>query len=127
MIPIADRDDIAYGVLDATDVDDMADLLGETFSAGEPMAVAAGFRREDLAAMVRVFGRAAVAQQVTIVARARNGDLAGALLTDDFGVPPPDGLQAFTQFGPVAAVLEVSRRVTAKDAPSPRANACISQ
>lgn len=99
---------IEYGILEAGELDAMAALLAEAFSLHEPPAVAVGLTRPEIEGLVRVFGDKAVGEQLSMLARvASTGDLAGALLAEDFGTPPPVGLHAVVpRFAPIGTLLE---------------------
>ena len=80
-------DGVEYCLLQLEDAPHMVRLLAEVFSRSEPMAVA---------------------EQLTVVARdSMRGRLVGALLADDFGTTPPEGLDATAPlFAPVGALLD---------------------
>ncbi len=99
---------IEYGILEAGELDAMAALLAEAFSLHEPPAVAVGLTWPEIDGLVRTFGDKAVSEQLSMVARvASTGNLAGALLADDFGTPPPVGLDTVAPgFAPIGALLD---------------------
>lgn len=101
-------DGVEYRVLSSADAPAMASLLAEVFSRSEPMAVAAKLPAAQVAQMVECLVPKAIAEQITIVARdAMRGQLVGALLADDFGTAPPEGLDdAAPRFAPVGALLD---------------------
>jgi ribosomal protein S18 acetylase RimI-like enzyme len=102
------RDGIEYGPVEDREVDAMANLLAESFSRFEPMAVAVGLPYEEIKALVEAFAPKVLSEQLTIVARdASTRRVFGALLTDDFGTPPPGGLDAVAPtFAPVGILLD---------------------
>jgi ribosomal protein S18 acetylase RimI-like enzyme len=102
------RDGIEYGLVEEAEVDAMASLLAGCFSRFEPMAVALGLPYDEIQGLVKAFGPKALSEQLTIVAReVSTGRPVGALLTDDFGTPAPDGLEAAAPtFAPVGALLD---------------------
>ena len=102
------RDGIEYGLVEEAEVDAMASLLAGCFSRFEPMAVALGLPYGEIQGLVKAFGPKALSEQLTIVAReVSTGRLVGALLTDDFGTPPPEALDAKAPtFAPVGALLD---------------------
>ena len=99
---------IAYSIVGQPDAEAMANLLADTFSKGEPMAVAVGVPCDQLARLVAVLTPKAISEQLSIIARdTATGHLLGALLADDFGTAPPEGLDhAAPGFAPVAALLD---------------------
>lgn len=73
-----------------------------------PPAVAVGLTSPEIAALVAAYGPKALAEQLSIVARrAHTDDLVGALLAEDFGTPPPDGIaDVAPSFAPIGALLD---------------------
>ncbi len=108
MIPLHSAGDITFGRFEPSDLREMAVLLAGTFSAGEPMAVAVGLKGPEIERMVTRYGPKAAAEGLTVVARTSRGEMVGALLTDDFGEPAPEGLEeaAGEAFRPIGALLE---------------------
>ena len=105
---IADVQDIQYGVAELSDLEEMAGLLADIFSRFEPLALAVSLESDDLRTLVNVFGRRVPDDAITIVARDRlSGKLVGAMLTDDFGSPLPEGIETISsRFEPTLAMLE---------------------
>jgi ribosomal protein S18 acetylase RimI-like enzyme len=106
MITLDDIAEIQYGLLEEGDVGEMSGLLADIFSRYEPPAVAAGLSFREIEQIVAAFGPKAVTEQLTVLAR-RDGELVGALLVEDFGTPPPEGLEEFApNFAPIGALLD---------------------
>ncbi len=100
-------ENVDYGPVEEREFGAMAALLAETFSRSEPPAVAVGMSAGEIERLVSAFRPKALAEGLAIVAReASTGDLVGALLTEDFGTPPPEGLDAIPRFAPIAALLD---------------------
>ena len=59
MTPIADAQNIQYGLLDSADIQEMAGLLADVFSRFDPPAVAVGLSFEEVRGLVGLFGRRA--------------------------------------------------------------------
>jgi ribosomal protein S18 acetylase RimI-like enzyme len=99
---------VQYGVLEHSEVRAMARLLAEVFSRYDPPAVAVGLSSPQVEVLVMALGSKAVAEQLSIVASTPpNEDLVGALLVEDFGTPPPDGLEDVApDFAPIGAMLD---------------------
>jgi len=108
MILVTEAHDVRYGLLDSTDIEEMAELLADTFSRFDPLAVAVGLSFDELRGLVGLFSRRALDDALTIVARAQpSGRLIGAMLTDDFASPPPQGIDGVAKhFDPIAALLD---------------------
>ena len=108
MQPIAEIDQIRYGILDRADVPEMAHVIAEAFSRYDPASVAVAMPYADLVKFVEVFGQRAPGDGLTIIARAQPSNaFVGAMLTDDFADPPPDGVDgASERFPPIGAMLE---------------------
>jgi ribosomal protein S18 acetylase RimI-like enzyme len=99
---------IEYGLLQDGDFDPMARLLAEAFSLYDPPAVAVGLSSPEIHGLIGAFRDKALREQLSVVARTESeGVLVGALLAEDFGTPPPDGLADVTpNFAPIGALLE---------------------
>ena len=101
------RDEVRYEVLQAADVERMIDVIATAFSAGDPPAVAMGLSLAELRVFLKLLAPGAVEDGLTIVARTADGEVAGALLSDDFGAPPPlDAEQFSPRFLPIFALLD---------------------
>ena len=98
---------IEYSVCTARDTDEMARMLGETFSRREPPAVALGITAGEFETFVQLLCPAAVAEELTIVARrADTGEMIGALLTEDSASAMPHGMDGLTRkFDPIFDIL----------------------
>ena len=103
--PPTPRTDIAYRLLTSTELDSAADLIAEVFSRDEPLAVATGQTRSELAALLRGMGPSAIAENRTSAAWA--GDrLAGVALATRFTWAPPEGAEALSpNYRPIGAML----------------------
>ena len=108
MIPLRVVGDIEYGLLQSPEADSMVRLLAEVFSLYDPPAVAVGLSIDEIQSFLPAFVPKALSERLTLVARDRiTGDLVGALLTDDFGTPTPDGLDLLAPtFAPIGALLD---------------------
>ena len=108
MIVVAEAQDVRYGLLESTDIEEMAALLADLFSRFDPPAVAVGLSFDEVRGLVRLFSRRAPDDGLTIVARAKpSGRLIGVMLTDDFTSPPPEGIDRMAKhFDPIAALLD---------------------
>ena len=98
---------IEYTVCRPEDTGEMAHLLSESFTRHDPPAVAVDLTPEEFEAFVSLWSPAAGAEGLTIVARdVATRRLAGALLTDDFASPSPQGLDAISEkFDPILDLL----------------------
>ncbi|HET9793022.1 MAG TPA: GNAT family N-acetyltransferase [Thermoanaerobaculia bacterium] len=98
---------VEYGLLEETEFGAMTALLADVFSRREPPAVAVGLTAREITNLVSAFRKKALAERLTIVAReAPAGDLLGGLLVEDFGTPPPPGIdEAVPAFAPIGALL----------------------
>jgi hypothetical protein len=99
---------VRYELFELPALDELAEVLVEAFGRHEPMTIATGSSREELVAFVKLFGPKAAEEGVTIVARdLASGAMIGALLTDDFAAPPPEGFeQVGERFQPTLSMLE---------------------
>ncbi len=85
----------------------MSRLLGDIFAPRDPPAVAVGLTAAEFEAFVRLYGAKAHAEGLTVIARsAATGDMIGALLAEDSGSEPPDGLEQLSpKFTPIFDIL----------------------
>jgi ribosomal protein S18 acetylase RimI-like enzyme len=96
-----------YGIADASDMDEMVQLLGVVFSRRDPPAVAMAITPAEFETLVRLFCPAAASGRLTVIARsAETGRMAGALLTEDSAAEPPGGVEALSpKFDPIFDIL----------------------
>ena len=98
---------VVYSVFESADLTDLAEVLGESFSSGEPMARAVGLTDADVRKIAVAFGPKALSERLTVVARLENGSMVGALLAQDLVTAPPEGLESVTKrFLPIGALLD---------------------
>jgi ribosomal protein S18 acetylase RimI-like enzyme len=98
---------ILFGVFQSSDLPEMAAVLGQSFSGGEPMAQAVGLTDSEVRQIVEAFGEKAAAERLTMIARVAGGPMVGALLAQDFATPAPAGLaNVTTRFRPIGALLD---------------------
>lgn len=105
MPPPASTPDITYRILKPNALDRAADLIADVFSTDEPLAIATGQSRAELAGLLRVIGPSAIAENRTSAAWA--GDrLVGIALATGFTWAPPDGAEALSpNYRPIGAML----------------------
>ncbi len=85
----------------------MASLLAGVFSARDPLAVALGLTRPQIERLIRGVAPRAIADGLTVLARADSGQLVGALLAEDFAAPPAPGVpEEIPEFEPIAELLD---------------------
>jgi GNAT superfamily N-acetyltransferase len=98
---------IEYSVCTARDTDEMAQMLGETFSRREPPAVALGITAAEFETFVQLLCPTVIAEELTIVARrVDTGEMIGALLTEDSASALPHGMDALSsKFDPIFDIL----------------------
>jgi ribosomal protein S18 acetylase RimI-like enzyme len=107
MIPSQELAGARYGVAEASDLDEMAALLGSVFSQEDLLAVATGVTPAEFEALVRLFCPQAAEDRLTIVARSVDGgEMVGALLTADWAAPSPSGFEGLTEkFAPTLDLM----------------------
>ncbi len=77
---------IAYKIFDITEIEDMALVIGESFSNSEPMAVTQGISLSEMTDLVRQFAHKAAQESLTIVAQSQETkQIIGVLLANDWG------------------------------------------
>jgi ribosomal protein S18 acetylase RimI-like enzyme len=107
MKPLHSSVGIEYGRFELSDLDSLCEVLADSFSRGEPLALATGLSHHDIQAIVKLFGPKAAAEELTVLAKTSSGAVVGALLAQDFATPPPTGLENVTAaFQPIGALLE---------------------
>lgn len=94
---------LLFEVCRPSDVQEMCRLLAETFARNDPPAVAVGLTAAEFEAFVRLVSASETTRELTIVARdSASGSLAGAMLTEDAALPPPEGMTELSQkFNPI--------------------------
>lgn len=108
MIPLREIQGVQYGLLELSDLEAFSRLLAVTFSQYEPMGMAMGLSREEILTFVRLFGPKAADEGLSLVAKISDTDtMIGALLSEDFGSPPPEGLGKMSKkLLPILTLLE---------------------
>jgi len=108
MITLNIVDDIEYGLLEQTEAGAMVSVIAEAFSRYEPLAIALGLSASELEQLVSAFMPGALSENLTVVAgEASSKDIIGALFVEDFGTPPPEGLDGSVPApAPIGALLE---------------------
>ena len=98
---------IEYGMYQPSDAEAMTTLLGEVFSRRDPPAYAVGLTAAEFESFVRLLCPKAHTEGLTIVARlADTGELVGAMLTEDFASPMPEGMDRLSdKFNPILDIL----------------------
>jgi len=101
-----DAQKVAYSIADVSELDEMSRLLRAAFSRRDPPAVALGITAEEFETLVRLF-QSTVTEGLTPIARsADTGRMLGALLTEDWASPPPDGMDRLgPKFDPIFDLL----------------------
>jgi ribosomal protein S18 acetylase RimI-like enzyme len=106
MIKSVEISGIKYGICEKSDLDEMANLLAETFCRFDPPAVAVGITPNDFEKFVRLLFPGVLKDELTIIARSsETGKMAGALLTEDAAAPLPDELEYLDKFTPIFEIL----------------------
>lgn len=108
MIVLETVAEVEYGLLEQIEVEEMVGLLAEAFSRYDAPAVAVGLSAADVERLVSRFGQKALSENLTVLAReTSSGELVGGLLVEDFGTPPPEGLElSVPTFAPIGALLD---------------------
>jgi len=97
-----------YVVANPPDADEVVRLLSKAFSEAEPPAVAMALSFGEMKQFLQSIAPTIIPFGLTIICRSDTGQMAGALLTDDFASPPPiDGAGISAKFLPILAMLEL--------------------
>jgi ribosomal protein S18 acetylase RimI-like enzyme len=107
--PESDPPSLEFGVCRPPDVPEMCRMLADTFARNDPPAVAIGLTAAEFEAFVRLVSASEATRELTIVARdPASGSLAGAMLTEDAALPPPDGMTDLSpRFDPIFDLFEL--------------------
>ncbi len=99
---------VKYDVANASDADEIINLLASVFSQSEPPAVAMGLSFADMKQFLQLVVPSVIPDGVTIISRSTSrGELAGALLTDDFASPLDLDMSRIShRFSPILSMLE---------------------
>lgn len=88
---------IAFSVGTEAEYAEIVDVLAGTFLQSDPLALGAGLTAAELAAIFRLLAGHVLGQGLSIVARAaESGEMAGALLVEDFATEPPAGMEGLS-------------------------------
>jgi ribosomal protein S18 acetylase RimI-like enzyme len=103
---LAEIDGIEYGLLDRDDIPEMVRMIADVFAKHDPPAVALGLSAPEIEDIVEVLAIKALDEDVTTIAKTTDGKFVGAMLSEDFGTPPPDLTRAPAAFAALGAVLD---------------------
>jgi GNAT superfamily N-acetyltransferase len=100
---------VEFDLAESDDAEGMVRLIAAAFSTSEPLALAMGLSASEMEGFLQPMMPAAMAEGLTIVARLKStGELAGALLNDDFASPlPVDPGRLGTKALPIISLLEM--------------------
>ena len=117
---------LRYEVAATRDIDEIAILLAETFALHDPPAVAMGITPADFIHLARAIAAHALPSGLTIITRSvANGEMLGALLTEDPASPAPLESAALSpKFSPIFAILAQLDASYRRGEP-PRAGECL--
>lgn len=99
---------VAYKIFDITDLQEMALVIGESFSNSEPMAVTQGISPSEMTDLVKQFGYKAAYESLTIVAQSQETEeIIGVLLANDWGAISSEEINLPSEkFNPILALLD---------------------
>lgn len=108
MQTIATVKDVRYGRLDMNSLEEVALLIGKSFSISDPMAIARQLSVQDFHAYILSLGAWLSAAGLSVVARdERSQQLIGALIAGDFAADSPLlAEQINDKFAPIFALLQ---------------------
>lgn len=117
---------VEFGPMAAGEHAAVRDLIADTFSRYEPMAVAAGQTYTEFQALVGLLAAETTAQDLTIRARlTATGEIVGVMLTTDFTTPMPDGMDELSPgFAPIGGLLAQLENWY-QEAKSPQPGECL--
>jgi len=103
---LAESDDLAYAILDAKDLTQVADTVARGFTDGsEPTALALGLAPEDFKPLVEALLPKFLRDGLSIVARdRRTGEIAGVILNGEMELDFPVEMTRFQWTAPVFAL-----------------------
>lgn len=99
---------VEFGPMETGERDAVRDLIADTFSRYEPMAVAAGQSYAEFQALVGLFVAEASFRDLTVCARlSATGDIVGVMLATDFTTSLPEGFEdASPSFAPIGGLID---------------------
>jgi GNAT superfamily N-acetyltransferase len=99
---------IAYKIFDISELQNIALVIGESFSSSEPMAVSQGISVLEMSDLVKQFGDRAAQECLTIVALERETKkIIGVLLANDWGTrSTAEMILPSQKFNPILAILD---------------------
>ncbi len=103
---LAEIDGLQYGLLDLDDVPDLVRVIADVFAKHDPPAVALGLSSPEIKTIVELLTPKALEDDVTTIVKTSDDELIGAMLSEDFGAPPPDLAAAPASFAPLGVVLD---------------------
>lgn len=99
---------VAYKIFDISELEDMALVIGESFSNSEPMAVTQDLSLSEMTDLARQFGYKTAQESLTIVAQCQETkQIIGVLLANDWGAISSAEITIPTEkFNPILALLD---------------------
>ncbi|MDJ0591666.1 MAG: GNAT family N-acetyltransferase [Pleurocapsa sp. MO_226.B13] len=99
---------IAYKIFDISELEDMALVIGESFSNSEPMAVTQGISLSEMTDLAKQIAHQAVSESLSIVAKSQETQaIIGVLLANDWGAISSEEITLPTdKFNPILALLD---------------------
>ena len=98
----------AYKIFDISKLEDMALVIGESFSSSEPMAVKQGISLSEMTDIAKQFGYKTAQESLTIVVQSQETkQIIGVLLANDWGAISSAEITPPTEkFNPILALLD---------------------
>lgn len=99
---------VTYKILDISELQNIALVIGKSFSSSEPMAVSQDISSSEMTNLVKQFCDRAARECLTIVALERETkQIIGVLLANDWGARSTDKMILPSQkFNPILAILD---------------------
>lgn len=98
---------LTFKLLEPKHVSTVTQCISATFIKGEPMSEALGISEEEFHYFAQLFVQKASADQLSVVAVTDTGEIAGALICEDYATDPPVGLEQISEkFEPIFNLLE---------------------
>ena len=102
-------------VLEPKHISAVTQCISSTFIKGEPMSEALNIREEEFSYFAQLFIQKAATDQLSVVAVTDTGEIAGALICEDYATDPPMGLdQVSEKFNPIFCFFFFSFRFQLK-------------
>jgi hypothetical protein len=84
---------IIYEMLEEEDIEETAKLVSETFTGGDPLAIALKITPDEYYYAAEIYCKKAIKEGLSMIARdMKNGKIVSFMINEDFDSPKPEGI-----------------------------------